>query len=243
MIMPFLRLVIIYIVVILAAVLFFNRDAVMDMFGMNGSPEPAAVAWPDDNDTDTDDAGTDANDTGAALVDPTPATTTAASSASTELQTPVATAAPVVATPAAAATPPVYPTAQTAAIPAAPVSVRAPTMQTAPAAPVTPQAAAPTALETGLANARAAYWSGDLAKAESLYMALGKTAPGNADIQGELGNLFYSQRRYSEAAAHYFMAGQQLISEGKTQQAMPLVGVLQSIAPDKAAKLRTLAGQ
>lgn len=208
MIMPFLRLVIIYIVVILAALLVFKRDQVMSLIGMSGggaetemaaaADEPAKVAKP---------------------VADTPATTPVASepeatpSADTQEEQPSK-----------------YPTEETAQI-------------GTPADPAPTVSASADDIQSRLTEARQTYWNRDLAKAETLYKSLVADAPTNADIKGELGNLYFAQRRMNEAAEMYHQTGIQLIADGNTQQIMQLVGVLQSIAPDKAADLRNRLSQ
>ena len=223
MIMPFLRLVIIYIVVILGAVLVFNRDSVMPLLGMpwgGSDTEVAAVA--------------EGEATPAQLVeetDDTDASNEAEATAETTTQTPTE--------PTAAETtqPPKYPTEQTAQ-PTAPTP--RPTQKTAIAD------AQPTSIqdiEARLDAARSAYWKRDLKGAEALYKSLIADAPNNADIKGELGNLYYGMRRLNEAADMYHKAGLQLIADGNQRQAVPLIGVLQSIAPDKANDLRSRLSQ
>ena len=148
MIMPFLRLVIIYIVVILAAVLFFKRDSVMAMLGMSSggaeiaapADEPAKLAEP------------------VATTEPEAESTTAASSADAPETAPQPDAAD-------AAQPPKYPTDETAQIVA----------PTAPAEPT--EAAAPSGnddIQTRLIDARQAYWNRDLKGAEEIGRASGR---------------------------------------------------------------------
>ena len=212
MIMPFLRLVIIYIVVILAALLVFKRDQVMSLMGMSqGGAETEMAA---------------AADEPAKISEPiadTPATSAPEATASTDEQPEATTEAEQ---------PPKYPTEETAQIgtPADP-------------APIPAASAAAGDIQSRLTEARQTYWNRDLAKAETLYKSLVADAPTNADIKGELGNLYFAQRRMNEAADMYHQTGIQLIADGNTQQIMQLVGVLQSIAPDKAADLHSRLSQ
>ncbi|WP_457649905.1 hypothetical protein [Profundibacter sp.] len=213
MIMPFLRLVAIYIVVILATVLFFNRETVMPLLGFGG-----------DGDTP--------------VVQSEAATGTPVAEAISEAPKPVARPEPQaivqpVAEAPATQQPPKYPTAETA-------QIVTPTAQ-----PTTPAPAAKPAsnLESRLKQARQAYWSRDMAGAEARYKGLVNDFPDNADIKGELGNLYYAQRRNAEAAEMYHQAGVQLIKDGNTQQVMLLIGVLQAIAPAKATDLRQRLSQ
>jgi len=208
MIMPFLRLVIIYIVVILAALLVFKRDQVMSLMGMSQNrTEMAATAK----------IAQPVADTRAT----TPATSEPEATSDADAQA-GATTEPEL--------PPKYPTEETAQI----------------GTPTAPPQTAPTPIadiQSRLVEARQTYWNRDMAKAETLYKSLVADAPTNADIKGELGNLYFTQRRMNEAAAMYHQAGIQLISDGNTQQIMQLIGVLQSIAPDKAADLHNRLSQ
>ncbi|HHS89256.1 MAG TPA: hypothetical protein ENJ26_02680 [Rhodobacteraceae bacterium] len=229
--MPFLRLVIIYIVVIMAAVLFFQRDAVMGMLGLSfADDEPEAVAMAP-----------------AASEESTPGTTAKAPVTGTEpettqqMQTPVATAGETsVPTQAVAEQP-----AQTANAPQplqTPVAEQQPAAET-PATAAPPPSASGDTIAAGLEAARRAYWAGDQAGAETAYLELVEKAPENADVLGELGNLYYAQRRYSAAAEYYHRAGLQLLKDGDKGRVNALVGVLQSIAPQKAADLRARLNQ
>lgn len=211
MIMPFLRLVIIYVVVILAALLVFKRDSVMSLLGMPWGGADTEISKP---------VKEAASPVSAPAAEPNSATTPASDApqtAATETITPTPTQ------------PPKYPTPETA--------------QTPPPAPTQAKPASDDDIGTRLDQARKAYWNRDLASAETLYKALATDAPDNADIKGELGNLYYSQRRMSEAAQMYHQTGVQLIKAGNTQQIMPLIGVLQSIAPDMANDLRSRLSQ
>ena len=205
MIMPFLRLVIIYIVVILAALLIFKRDQVMSLMGLSGGgdAEIAAVA----------DEPTKVAEPVAEVPVPTETVAQPEASATTEQ-------------------PSKYPNEETAQISTPADPAPAPTVST------------PTKdIQSRLAEARQTYWNHDLATAETLYKALVVDAPTNADIKGELGNLYFAQRRMNEAADIYHQTGLQLISDGNTQQIMQLIGVLQSIAPDRAADLHNRLSQ
>ncbi len=235
MIMPFIRLVIIYIVVILAAVLFFNRDKVMPLLGFGGektaamsttpAPAPATASAADDTSGQAANAPDDQQAVAAAQA---PASTTAEQPAVQPIQQPVAEEP-------ATEQPPKYPTAETA-------QVATPTAQPAPA-PAPAPAPVASDIDTRLKEARQAYWSRDLAGAETRYKKLAQDFPDNADIKGELGNLYYAQRRNAEAAEMYYQAGLLLINQGNPQQVMLLIGVLQAIAPEKAADLRQRLSQ
>lgn len=215
MIMPFLRLVVIYIVVILGAMLVFKRDSVMPLLGLPWGGSDAEIA-----------TVSDAADTPAKPADP--AIETTAPPAATPLAEVANDTGAKAANATEVAAPSKYPTAETAQ-PAAPT-------------PPTPTTSA-TEIQSRLEAARSAYWKRDLKTAEALYKALIADAPTNADIKGELGNLYYGQRRMKDAARLYHQTGLQLIADGNRRQIMPLIGVLQSIAPDKANELRNRLSQ
>lgn len=112
-----------------------------------------------------------------------------------------------------------------------------PAAMASPAEPVaTPAAPAPDLAEA-MNAARAAYWQGDSASAEAQLVALTEAHPDNADLLGELGNLEFALQAWDKAATAYHKAGLLLIDQGQQQQVMPLISVLRSIAPDKAADL------
>ncbi len=137
-------------------------------------------------------------------------------------------------------------------VPAAPQPARAAVVAvpaTAAVAPLTPPvAAAPSTsgatipagggLAAGLQAARQAYWRGDLAGAEEQYKALLAAFPAEVDVRGELGNLYYSRGRYDEAAVYYGEIGDIALRAKNMTLALSMMGVLQQIAPQKAADLR-----
>ncbi len=94
------------------------------------------------------------------------------------------------------------------------------------------------ALPPELLKAREAWWRGDLVRAETLYLQLAQDPDAPADVLGELGNLYFAQRKYAAAARYYERAGMKLIGDGNPGAAMALVGVLQGIDPARAASLR-----
>lgn len=215
MIMPFLRLVSIYIVVILAALLVFKRDQVMPLLGLSGDGAETKMAATADQPAEVAEPVAPAPETSATEAAPQ----TMAPTKSEQLSK--------------------YPTETTAQVgtPADPAQAPAPSAQS--------QSSQTSAadIQSRLTQARQTYWKRDLVKAETLYKSLVSEVPTNADIKGELGNLYFSQRRMVEAAEMYHQTGLQLISNGNTQQIMSLIGVLQSIAPDKAADLRNRLSQ
>jgi len=224
MIIPFVRLVTIYIIVIVAVVAVFKRDQIMDLAG-----------WPFDHPSSDQ------------VAPPQTAAAAAPASVKTSDVTPVAPPAPAQAPaqepPAIAAQTPTAPApggTQAAAEPAIKQPTPAPVAASQPA-PQQTASLTESDLQIRLTQARRAYWAGDLAKSEALYAALAKDAPSNPDVKGELGNILYAQRRYGEAADAYFATGKLLVGHANPAQILPIIGVLQSIAPQKAETLRALA--
>jgi len=91
-----------------------------------------------------------------------------------------------------------------------------------------------------LAAAREAFWLHNYDDAEKNYRALTKLEPQNPDGFGELGNMYFSQGRWEEAAAAYYEAGTRLISEGRLDPARELVIVIRGLNGQQADELNTL---
>jgi hypothetical protein len=108
---------------------------------------------------------------------------------------------------------------------------------------VVPQATVAAASGSGekayqlLASAREAYWLRDYEKAESDYRNLIKLEPDNPDGYGELGNMYFSQGQWDEAATAYYEAGQRLIGQGLLDQAEELVAVIRGLNGARADEL------
>ncbi len=109
--------------------------------------------------------------------------------------------------------------------------------------PVAKRATAVANLTTRLDEVRNVYWKGDVKKAETLYVAMADEFDMDANIQGETGNFFYSQRRFEEAAKYFHNAGLLLLKSGNKQQVMSIINALQGISPEKAADLRARAAK
>jgi hypothetical protein len=91
-----------------------------------------------------------------------------------------------------------------------------------------------------LAAAREAFWLHNYDDAEKNYRALTELEPENPDGYGELGNMYFSQGRWEEAAAAYFEAGTRLISEGRLESARELVNVIRGLNGQQADELDKL---
>jgi len=198
--MPFLRLILIYIVVIAIAFAIINRDKVMQLAGY--SQEPTATSQ-------TENTAEPAKIVAILVAEETMPEKTA--EAEIEVSEPVV------------AVKPATPSAEEQAIPAT----------------ANPDAE----LTKSLDRVREAFWSGDAEKAEKLYVDLAAKYETDANIQGEAGNFFYSQRRFPEAAQYFHRAGLLLLKSGNKQQVMSIINALQGIAPDKATDLRARAAK
>ena len=80
-----------------------------------------------------------------------------------------------------------------------------------------------------LAAAREAYWLRDYDLAESKYQALIRLEPDNPDGYGELGNMYFSQGKWDQAASVYYAAGVRLIGQGLLSQAEELIAVIRGL--------------
>jgi Tetratricopeptide repeat len=91
-----------------------------------------------------------------------------------------------------------------------------------------------------LAAAREAFWMHNYDDAEKNYRTLTELEPQNPDGYGELGNMYFSQGRWEEAAAAYYEAGTRLISEGRLDSARELVSVIRGLNGQQADELDKL---
>jgi tetratricopeptide (TPR) repeat protein len=97
--------------------------------------------------------------------------------------------------------------------------------------------AATTTTTTSIEQARQAFWARDLVKAEAMYRELLKREPAAADAWGELGNVYYGQAKWQQAATAYAEAAIQLLEQGQYSQAMFLHYVVQGLDPAQAARI------
>jgi predicted Zn-dependent protease len=80
-----------------------------------------------------------------------------------------------------------------------------------------------------LADAREAYWLREYDTAESKYLALTRLEPDNPDGYGELGNMYFSQGKWDQAATAYYAAGVRLVEQGLLEQAEELIAVIRGL--------------
>jgi hypothetical protein len=91
-----------------------------------------------------------------------------------------------------------------------------------------------------LAAAREAFWLHNYEDAEKDYRSLTELEPQNPDGYGELGNMYFSQGRWDEAAAAYYEAGVRLVREGRLEPARALVNVIRGLNGKQADDLEKL---
>ena len=91
-----------------------------------------------------------------------------------------------------------------------------------------------------LASAREAFWLHNYDDAEKNYRALTELEPQNPDGYGELGNMYFSQGRWEDAAAAYYEAGIRLVGEGRLDSARELVNVIRGLNGKQADELDKL---
>ena len=80
--------------------------------------------------------------------------------------------------------------------------------------------------EMSLSDARKAYWERDLVKAERLYRVITSSDKDNINAWGELGNIYYMQARWEEAANAYAEVALYLIEKKDMSQAAYFHGLV-----------------
>ena len=80
-----------------------------------------------------------------------------------------------------------------------------------------------------LAAAREAYWLHDFEMAETNYQQLIQMEPDNPDGYGELGNMYFAQGQWEQAAAAYYEAGVRLLETGMVEEARQMVDVIRGL--------------
>jgi Flp pilus assembly protein TadD len=103
-----------------------------------------------------------------------------------------------------------------------------------------PQTVADTATETPyevMAKARESYWLRDFEAAEQHYRKLTQIDPDNPDGYGEMGNMYFSQGNWEQAAAAFYEAGTRLLKQGHVLQAQQMVEVIRGLNGPQAEDL------
>jgi Tfp pilus assembly protein PilF len=91
--------------------------------------------------------------------------------------------------------------------------------------------------EMSLTEARQAFWARDMAKAERLYRKITKADEANISAWGELGNIYYLQSRWQDAAAAYTEAALRLVDKGDIPQAMYLQQLVSRLDGKQAQRI------
>ncbi len=96
--------------------------------------------------------------------------------------------------------------------------------------------ASETLMQAAWLDARRSYWAGE-ETAEKSYLDLIKMFPGQADITGELGNIYFTSGRKEEAAVQFLQAGRLLIKSGQKDKVANIIDLLADLDPAKAKSL------
>lgn len=88
-----------------------------------------------------------------------------------------------------------------------------------------------------LQQARQAYWSRNLVMAETMYRQVLAGDDASADAWGELGNVYYMQAKWSQAAEAYAEAAIRLLQKGDYSQAMFMRYIVIGLDPRQAQRV------
>lgn len=105
------------------------------------------------------------------------------------------------------------------------------------AVPAEPVMELPSDRETLLQNARRAFWNGQFEAAEGVYMDLIAQYPDDADIFGELGNLYEGMGQADLAKDAFFEAGIRLRSTGDREKLSQVIEILKKSGDERYKSL------
>lgn len=88
-----------------------------------------------------------------------------------------------------------------------------------------------------LAQARQAFWYGDMASSEQYYLELSNIENQDADVFGELGNVYYAQGKWKQAGEAFYQAALRLHESGQTSQLHYLQRVINGLDAEQGKKL------
>ena len=97
--------------------------------------------------------------------------------------------------------------------------------------------------QSQLEQARQHYWRHDMHAAEQAYRRLTESHPQRAEVWGELGNLYFSQREMVQATDAYYQAVELLIEQGDAERARQMLGAMYQLDAEKAKQLEARLGQ
>lgn len=101
----------------------------------------------------------------------------------------------------------------------------------------------PSEIEALMAQARDAYWVGDYDIAKNAYEQAIAISRDNPAPYGELGNIYFAQGLWDEAADAYLTAAELLLVEGRVAEAKHLVLVLRGLDAGSAKQLEAAMPQ
>jgi len=78
-------------------------------------------------------------------------------------------------------------------------------------------------------RARGAYWEGDFAASEQAYQQLIDRYPNEVELQGEVGNVYYAQGKWAQAALAYAQVVRQLYRTRQNAQADYMLQIVSSL--------------
>ncbi|HED15603.1 MAG TPA: tetratricopeptide repeat protein [Gammaproteobacteria bacterium] len=87
-------------------------------------------------------------------------------------------------------------------------------------------------------TARQAYWAGDYDASEQAYQQLIELYPNEVELHGELGNVYYAQGKWAQAAATYAQVVRQLYSTGQSAQADYMLQIVISLDSELGNQLQ-----
>jgi len=90
---------------------------------------------------------------------------------------------------------------------------------------------------TSIDDARKAFWDRDLVEAERLYLILTTYDDANVDTWGELGNIYYQQAKWKDAANAYAEVALRLIDKKDMQQAAFFHHMVSQMDPEQSARI------
>jgi hypothetical protein len=86
--------------------------------------------------------------------------------------------------------------------------------------------------------AREAFWKNDMGESALIYEELvSRNTEKSLEYKGELGNIYYHQRRQKEAATLYAEIAKPLIDSGRQDQVANVLGFIGAFYPEKAAEI------
>ncbi len=86
--------------------------------------------------------------------------------------------------------------------------------------------------------ARQAFWDGDYSRSIRAYRALIGSRPDDPNVPGEMGNVYYAQGDWAQAALAYREAALRLIRQHRLGQANHLLTVVRGLDPQVASEIQ-----